>query len=82
MPIEKMCIRPEFLEIYTTTRNLWTNEMNVTFRSAKQATSIRSLPGAPASATKAVLLRPAAKKSKRSFLQRTFGTYVAYFSDA
>ena len=82
LPIEKMCIRPEFLEIYATTQSLWTNEMQATFRSTKQAISIRYLPGAPTSPTKAVLLRPAAKKSKRNFLQRAFGSYVAYFSDA
>lgn len=82
LPIDKLCLKPEFLGIYIKDQSLWTNEMELTFKGEGHETNIRYLSRPPAAASKAEVLRPAEKKSEASFFQRTFSALNVFGADA
>lgn len=75
--LERLCIRPRFLNIYTGQQHLWTNRVIITYRGEGEMSKINYQQSAPAEANNPIKLVDAEEVVPEGMIRRTFYNLVS-----
>lgn len=82
LPLEKICVRVSFLNIYRGDYKLWTNQVTVIFRGEKEPSDVEYAESPPEQARNPELITEAKEKAEYGFFHRTFGAHpLSIFQD-
>ena len=75
--LERLCVRPKFLNIYAGQRNLWTNRVIITYKGEAEMSKIKYQQSAPEEAQNPQKIVDAEELVQGGIIRRTFYNLVS-----